>query len=243
VIRWRLQLRFSLRQWWQLNWPPLKPVFQVGLPGALEAVCYRGCVLITVMIVAREGAHALATQSYTMQIMNLGILLSASIAFACEILLGHLIGAGAFREGFYLVRKTLLIALILSMAFALSVAISAPYWLPLLTQDRSIVQLASRLLWITVLLEVGRTVNIVLVNALRAAGDAPFTLPPAFMSMALCMALGAWYWGVVCGYGIVGVWFAYAADECCRAVISAWRWFTLGWLPKARLARQRVRLA
>jgi Na+-driven multidrug efflux pump len=214
-----------------------------GLAWGFGSRVLPACVLITVMIVAREGAHALATQSYTMQIMNLGILLSASVAFACEILLGHLIGAGAFREGFFLVRKTLLIALALSMIFALSVAVSAPFWLPLLTQDQSIVQLASQLLWITVLLEIGRTVNIVLVNALRAAGDAPFTLPPAFLSMGVCMALGAWYWGVVCGYGVVGVWFAYAADECCRALVSAWRWFTLGWLRNARRAHRRVNQA
>jgi Na+-driven multidrug efflux pump len=96
------------------------------------------------------------------------------------------------------------------------------------------------LLWWTVLLEPGRTFNLVVINALRAAGDARYPVQVGAVSMAVVLAGGSWLLGSVLGWGLVGVWIAYAADEWLRGLLMWRRWVRLQWVPMARQSRRRL---
>ena len=87
------------------------------------------------------------------------------------------------------------------------------------------------------LIEPGRTFNLVLVNALRAAGDARYPVVAGAASFAVVLAGGSWLLGHVLGLGLVGVWLANAADEWMRGLLMRRRWHSLGWLPHGRAAR------
>ena len=60
-------------------------------------------------------------------------------------------------------------------------------------------------------------------------------------SMALVLAGGSWWLGVHLGWGLVGVWIAYAADEWIRGLLMWHRWVRLGWVPHAREVQRRTR--
>lgn len=240
--RWRLQIVPSARDWWSLHWQLLGPVLHIGLPGAAENIAYRLAMLVSVTVVASMGAQTLATQTYAFQLMNVVVLFSVSLGFASEILIGHMIGAGELRQAHQVLRKSLLWGLGISLGLALLVALAAPWMLALFTQDAEIIAGASTLLWLTVLLEPGRTCNVVIINALRATGDARFPVAAGAASMLLVMAGGSWLLGVHFKLGLVGVWLAYSADEWLRGLMMAARWFWLGWIPAARATRRRVTL-
>lgn len=238
--RWRLQIIPRARDWWTLHWQLLRPVLHIGLPGAAENVAYRLAMLVSVTVVAGLGSQALATQTYAFQLMNVVVLFSVSLGFAGEILVGHLIGAGHLHQAHRLLRKTLLWGLAVSFCIALLVASTAPWTLTLFTQDAQIIASATTLLWLTVLLEPGRTCNVVIINALRATGDARFPVAAGAASMLLVMAGGSWLLAVHFKLGLVGVWIAYAADEWLRGLAMAARWFGQGWVPSAMATRRRV---
>ena len=90
------------------------------------------------------------------------------------------------------------------------------------------------------LLEPGRALNLIVINALRATGDASFPVAAGAASMVLVMAGGSWLLGVYFELGLVGVWIAYALDEWTRGLIMCARWWRLGWLPAARATHRRV---
>ncbi|MEI7536904.1 MAG: MATE family efflux transporter [Comamonadaceae bacterium] len=238
--RWRLQIVPRAADWWRLRHSLLRPVLQIGLPGAAENVAYRLAMLVSVTVVAGLGSTALATQTYAFQLMNVVVLFSVSLGFASEILIGHLIGAGHLQEAHRLLRKSLLWGLLVSISMALLVALTAPWTLTLFTHDPQIIASATTLLWLTVLLEPGRTCNIVIINALRATGDARFPVAAGAASMLFVMAGGSWLLGVHFKLGLLGVWIAYSADECLRGLAMAARWFGHGWVPAARATRRRV---
>ncbi len=238
--RWRLQLVPHAHDWWRMRWKSLGPALHIGLPGAAENIAYRLALMVTVALVARMGADALAVHSYTMQVMYFILVFGLAVGFASEILVGHLVGARQLHEAHRLVRKSLRWGLLVSTGVSLTAAITAPWTLQLFTHDPHIIQQATTLLWITVLLEPGRTFNLVVINALRATGDARFPVVAGAASMVFVMAGGAWLLGVVFDLGLVGVWIAYAADEWVRGLIMCARWWRLGWVPAARATHRRV---
>lgn len=238
--RWRLRLIPVVHDWWALRTALLGPVLHIGLPGAAEAIAYRLAMLVSLTVVAGMGTAQLATHTYASQVMNIIVLFSVSIGFAGEILVGHLIGAGQLHRANRMVRNSLFWGLCVSLLIAIGAATTAPWTLRLFTQDPQIIASATTLLWLTVLLEPGRTCNIVIINALRATGDARFPVVAGAASMLLVMAGGSWLLGAHFGLGLVGVWIAYAADEWVRGLIMAARWFGHGWVRSATRTRRRV---
>ncbi len=238
--RKRLNLHPQARDWWVMRWRMLTPVLHIGLPGAAENIVYRVSLMATVAMVAKMGADALATHSYTIQIMYFILVFGLSVGFASEILVGHLVGARHLHEAHRLVRKSLRWGLLVSTCVALIAALSAPWTLTVFTRDPHIIETATRLLWITVLLEPGRTFNLVVINALRATGDARFPVMAGAASMIFVMAGGGWLLGVHFELGLVGVWIAYTADEWLRGLIMCARWWYRGWVPAARATHRRL---
>jgi Na+-driven multidrug efflux pump len=226
--------------WWRLQFARLRPMLHIGLPGAAEMIAYRVAMLASLAVVGGLGTSALATHSYAQQLMNLIVLFTVAIGFAGEILVGHLVGAGQLHRANAMVRRSLAWGLGVSFLIAATAAATAPWTLRLFTQDAQIIASATTLLWLTVLLEPGRTCNIVIINALRAAGDARFPVMVGAVSMLVVMAGGSWLLGKHLGLGLVGVWIAYAADEWLRGLIMAARWWRKGWVPAARATRRRV---
>lgn len=233
---WRrhLQIRPSLDDAWRLQLRLLMPALRIGLPGAAENIAYRVAVIASLAVVAGFGTQSLATHGYTAQIMNLIVLSTVALGFAGEILIGHAIGAGEFKRAHRLVRKSLAWALGISTLLALCAALGANWLLRVFTEDAGIIASATTLLWIGVALEPGRSFNVIVINALRATGDAEFPVYVGMASMLVVMAGGSWFFGHVLGWGLAGIWLAYALDEWLRGVLMLWRWHALRWVPVAK---------
>ncbi len=239
---WRVRLGL-VPQWadaWRLRRAPLAAVARIGLPGAAENIAYRLGFMVSVAVAGLLGAQALATQAYAQQLIMVVLLFGLATGLSVEVLVGHLIGAGRLHQAHALVRSALARGLAVSVAVATLAALAAPWLLRLFTADPQIIQAATTLMWLTVLLEPGRTFNLVVINALRAAGDARYPVVAGALSMALVLAGGSWLFGSALGWGLPGVWLAYILDEWIRGLLMWRRWLRQGWVPHARASRRRL---
>ena len=237
----RLGLKPRAADWWQWRRPEVAAMLHIGLPGAAENIAWRLAFMVSIAVAAQLGSAALAAHAYVSQVMHFVLLSGLAIGLSMEILIGHLIGAGRLREANRLLRRSLALGLGVSVAVAGSAALAGPWLMAFFTHDAAILAQTLTLLWLTVLLEPGRTFNLVVINALRAAGDATYPVAVGAVSMALVLAGGSWLLGLHLGLGLVGVWIAYALDEWLRGLLMWRRWATLAWLPTARAARRRLR--
>ena len=231
-----LDLRPKGRDWWALAPRVLAPALAIGVPGAAENIAYRLATLGVMAVVAQLGGAALAAHTYAQQLGGIVLLTSMSLGLAAEILVGHDVGAGALDAARRRVRTSMRYGILASTAAALLLALAGRAALGLLTHDRGVIASATLLLWIGVLLEPGRTLNLVYVNALRATGDVRWPVAVAAVSMTLVMAGGAWLLGHRLGLGLVGVWLALTADEWLRGLANAWRWHSGTWKVHAAAA-------
>jgi putative MATE family efflux protein len=240
---WRSRLHLSTRMsdWWRVRRAPLSDILHIGLPGAAENIAYRLCFMVSVAAASTLGATALAAQSYALQVMYGVLLCSLSLGLATEVAVGHLVGAGQLREAQALVKRTLGLGLVLSVCIAALTALASPIIFANFTSDKTIIALATTLMWCTVILEPGRTFNVIVINALRAAGDARFPVQAGIVSMLVVLAGGSWVLGVEMKLGVVGIWIAYAADEWARGLVMWLRWTRQHWVPSARAMHRRLR--
>lgn len=243
ALLWTLRLGLKPRPSDWLRWQraEVAAMLHIGLPGAAENIAWRLAFMVSMGVVATLGSAALAAHAYTSQVMHFILLAGLAIGLSMEILIGHLIGAGRLREANRLLRRSLVWGLASSVAVSAAAALAGPWLMRQFTQDAAIAAQCVTLLWLTVLLEPGRTFNLVVINALRAAGDARYPVAVGAVSMAVVLAGGSWWLGLHLGWGLAGVWLAYALDEWLRGLLMWRRWATLAWLPKARAARRRVR--
>lgn len=204
-------------------------LLKIGIPSAGEHLAYNISQIVILYFIATMGTETITARIYTFNIMMFIFIFSVAIGQGNQILIGHQVGAKQYEKAYKTCIRSLGIAMSLTLTMALIVAFSSGFLLNIFTDNLNIIALSTTLLWITIILEPGRTFNLVVINALRAAGDVRF---PVYMGIASMWGISvplAYFLGIYLEMGLVGVWLAYVADEWFRGVIMLLRWRSRVW--------------
>jgi Na+-driven multidrug efflux pump len=88
------------------------------------------------------------------------------------------------------------------------------------------------ILWINIVVELGRNVNVIIGESLKVTGDALFLGVTSFLSESI-LAIGlSYYFGIVLEMGVVGIFIAIAMDEGFRGILFFYRWYNRRWRKK-----------
>ena len=234
LVKRHVGLRLAPRDLVTIRITDLRRLLALGFPAVLENISWFGSFIVITALTARMGERTLATQNYAMQVASMEMLACLSIGIANEILIGRLIGAGRFEEAKAQCLKNMKLGLLVTVGVAIVFAVIAPQALKLFTRDPEILRLGGTLIVMGVLLEPGRSFNLIIINALRASGDSRFPLFAGLISQWGIMLLGSWLLGTVAGLGLIGVWIALIVDEWLRGLFMLQRWRRGRWLKHAR---------
>ena len=234
LVNRHIGLRLRPRDLVTIHLADLRRLLSLGFPAVLENISWFASFMVITALTARMGERMLATQAYTMQIAQIEMLACLSIGIANEIIVGRLVGAGRFEEARVRCLANMRLGLIATMGVAVVFAVLGPWALRLFTNDPQIIALGRTLILLGLLLEPGRSFNLIIINALRASGDSRFPLIAGLLSQWGIMLLGAWLLGTVLGFGLVGVWVALILDEWLRGLYMLQRWRRGRWLKHAR---------
>jgi putative MATE family efflux protein len=240
LLERRTHLRLLWRDFVFLPIDRIKRILHIGLPAAGENISYWLALMVVTSFIGRLGPESLAMMSYTQQLQRLVILFSISLGLGTEILIGRLIGAGKFDEAYHLTLRSVRTGLMIAMGGILIVAAFAPQLLGLFTKDTVIIAGGTFLLRMAVVLEPGRVFNIIVINSLRATGDARFPVQFGAFSMWCVWVPLAWLLGLKLGWGMPGIWATMIIDEWLRGVVMYRRWKQRHWLQYAHRSREKV---
>lgn len=207
----------------------LTDLLKIGVPAAGEQLSYNVSQLVITYFINFLGNEALSTKVYVQNIVMFAFLFSIAIGQGTEILIGHLVGAGEKEKAYKTCLRSLKIAMIISFGMGLIFAILRLQILSLFTKDLSILAVGSMVLIVDALLEPGRCFNLVVINSLRASGDAKFPVYMGILSMWGISVTLSYILGIHMGFGLVGMWFAFVCDEWFRGVFMLWRWKSKKW--------------
>ena len=125
-------------------------------------------------------------------------------------------------------------------ALAVTVSISAVtallgrFIVPLLTGNPEIIHLCVIILFVDILLEFGRPVNILAGFMLRSASDSGYVFLVGVTVMWSVATALSYVFGITLGWGLIGMWAAFTLDELIRALLLARRWRSMKWAEKFR---------
>lgn len=226
------KVRILIRRLFSLSFKILNKILNVGLPSAGENLLWMGQYMVAFGFVSSMGETSLSVQTIYFQITLLMLLCGSSISIANEVIVGHLVGAKKFNEAYHNTFRVLFIGFCASLIVALIAYFMRFKIMDSLNLSNTLKEVMLPLFTLSIVLETGRTFNIVSVNALRAAGDARFPLITGLIFMwGVSLPLG-YFLGIYLGYGIIGVWIGFVADEWLRGIVNTWRWKSRIWESK-----------
>ncbi len=240
LLRHRLGLRIHWRTFIDLPLDRLRRILHIGLPAAGEHVAYWLAFMTITSFIARMGEQSLTIMAYSQTVQALVILFSLSLGLGTEIVVGRLIGAGDFEAAYHQLLRSLKLCLLLCAGGMAIIAAIAPQLIGLFSHDAAVIKGGALLLRIAFVLELGRVFNIVVINSLRATGDARFPVKIGAVFMWLFWVPNSWFLGLHLGWGLVGIWIAMACDEWLRGLLMYYRWVKRKWLPYAERSRAEV---
>lgn len=211
----------------------VKQILSIGLPSAGEHLSWQSQYLMIVSFVNIIGQVALSTHVYVMNVTNYFMALGMAIGMGTEIIVGHMVGAGEFKAAYHKLIRSLRMTFLLTFVVVGIASIFRKELLGLFTDNPEIIAMGSGILLLSVILEPGRTFNLVVINSLRAAGDAKFPVAMGVLSMwGVAVPLAYWL-GIHMSMGLLGVWIAFAVDEWLRGLIMYLRWRSRIWESKS----------
>jgi putative MATE family efflux protein len=232
-LRRRPEINLPLREISRLPSSVFRKILSVGVPTAGENLSYTIGQIIIMRMVAGMGTDALAAFVYAVTILRFVFTTSISIGNGTQIKVGYYVGAGRPAEAYRRVYRYFLTGFILSLLLAIVVNILQGPLLAMLTKNPEVTRLAAGIFLVSLILEPGRNFNVIIIPALKGAGDVRF---PVYMGMLFMWGVGvllAYVFGVALGWGLMGVWIALACDEWVRGTIMLFRWKSGKWRSKA----------
>jgi putative MATE family efflux protein len=239
----RVPIKLKWRDYITIDSIQIKRIMKIGIPAAGEQVCYTLSQLAVTAIIAILGATSLTTRIYAQNIMSFILVFGLAMGQGTQILIGYKAGARDFEGAYRQLMKSLRYSLIMTVGIAILIALFREPLLGFFTKNQEIISLGSILLLLCIILEPGRTFNLVVINSLRATGDANISLLMAFISnWGICVPL-AYYLGIHLGFGLLGIWIAFIVDEWFRGIIMYFRWRSRVWEKKVLVQNEVVKSA
>jgi Na+-driven multidrug efflux pump len=234
-------LRFgALRPDWEL----IRRILRIGVPGGIDVLLVSICHLIYLRIVLTLGDTAAAAHGVAIQVEALGYMPGGAFQISAATMAGQYLGA---RD---LVRARHSVIMACAVATGVMVAAGVVFYVaatPLASfflgnQPSAVIPLAAQLLRIVAYAMAPLALVMVLVGALRGAGDTRWPLALNLLGIVLVRVPLALYLAhaeiyvpvldlTVAGYGlgVVGAWYAAVIDIVVRCILLMLRFRHDAW--------------
>ncbi|MGE7982206.1 MATE family efflux transporter [Solibacillus sp. NPDC093137] len=224
-----LEVRIEWADYYRLSKNYISKILKIGVPSALEQVLYQTNQIVLLYYVTFIGAEALSARQYAVNISMFTYLFAMAIGMATAILVGRYVGAGEKELAYNKVWFGVKSALIFTLSMVVIIILFREPFMGLFTDNEEIIKIGASVLLLSIFLETGRTINITIINSLRASGDAAYPVRIGFVSMIVIGLSLGYLFVFVLDLGLVGVWLAIACDEWIRAVLVIFRWRSRKW--------------
>lgn len=203
----------------------LYQLFKISTPIGLQMLLETTGMNIAVMFVGWCGAISLASHQIAINISAVTWMISCGIAAATTIRVSHQIGVKDYAS----MRKAGIASMHLTLAFMGSCSILMLIFKTQIaecfTNDPEVIDLASTLIMMVGIYQIGDGLQTVTIGALRGLADVITPMVTAFICyIVVCLSV-SYYFGIYKGMGAVGVWIGYVVELYLASAILIFMFF------------------
>ena len=226
------------------KWSELKPdgsiikkILAIGIPSGVENGMFQIGKLAVTSMVATFGTASIAANSVGYTVIDFANIPGNAMGLALITVVGQCIGAGEKKQAKQYTKKLVGLAYlgdwICNIAlFLLAGTIAkcfhlSPEAVRIAEQILHCFAVTSLFIW---------PLSFTLSNALRAAGDATFTMIVSIASMWIFRVGSSYFFGIVLQMGVLGIWIGMFVDWGARSALFGWRFLSGKWLQRKALA-------
>lgn len=230
-------LKIPLRSYFHaFNSKILIDVLSIGIPASVESVMFNVGKLLTQMFVAGMGTSAIAGNFVAFSIAGILSLPGTTFGSALTIIVGKRLGMGQLPQTIRLVKFVFIFSTICLCCLSYACIPFIKYICSLYTHDQEVIDIASTLLLLHITFTLFWGASFVLPYGYKGAKDAQYTMWVAIASMWACRIVIGYVLGVVCDWGVVGVWCGMFSDWIVRGLLFMYRLKTGRWLKHYKVA-------
>ena len=216
----------------EFHWIMVRRILTIGIPNGLENGLFQAGKLIVLSLITTFGTTAVAANGIANSIASVVNVPGQAIGLAMVTVIGQCVGAQYLDQAVSYARKLMIICYLSMGTMCLILFCAAGPLVGLFDLSPAAAAMAAEVLrWCAVFTAVFWPMSFTLPNALRASGDAIFTMSISLASMFICRValsyLFACSWGL--GMGLLGVWLAMFCDWIVRAVVFLVRFWRGKW--------------
>lgn len=198
----------------------LNKLCKLALPSGAESLSYNLSQMYILSVINAFGSTMVtATKGYCSIFANFAYVYAIAISQATQIVLGYLIGAQKIDALNKRVWSTLKVCLLVCVGITIILYLNSDFVFLMFTSDPEVLALGKRILFLEIILEIGRAVNILMTRSLIAVGDAKTPMIFGITCHWIIAYAFSFLFGQIFHWGLEGVWLAMAIDECVRGLI------------------------
>lgn len=224
--------KFKFRDLKKFTFDKVKQILSIGIPTAGEHLTWSLTQVIILSMVNTMGTVQITARTYLALISSFIMIFSIALGHGTAIQVGQLVGSGDKEKAYDQCMKSLTLSFIAATVISLFVYFFRYGIMEMFTKDAVVIKTAVKVFPWMIYIETGRTFNIVVINALHAAGDIKFPMAMGCIVMLGVAAPLSWVLGIKMEWLLVGVWIANGTDEWIRGFGMLWRWKTKRWMAK-----------
>jgi putative efflux protein, MATE family len=210
-----------------------RKILSIGVPTAGESLAYNVSQIVIMIMITSLGTWAMSAQVYAQTIVRFVYVIALSIGNAVQIKTGYWVGARQSETAYRKVWRYQLVGTLISVALVLLLNLVKMPAIGIFTREPEIAAIMKQLFIISLYIEIGRSLNLITIPALKGAGDVRFPVMMGIISMWGISVPFSYLLGIRLGLGMVGIWIALGTDEMLRGIVMLFRWKSRIWQGKA----------
>ena len=205
----------------------VKKILRIGVPNGMENGMFQVGKLMVLGLVTPLGTSATAANAIANSVAAMVNVPGNAVSLSLITVVGQCMGTGDSRQAVGYTRKLMTIVYLSMGALSLSLFFAAGPVVSFFGLTPAAARMVEVLRWCSVFTAVFWPMSFVLPNALRAAGDARFTMIVSMFSMWVFRIAFAYLFVRVFQLGVMGVWYGMFIDWIFRAAVFSLRFHGL----------------
>ncbi len=213
------KIKLNLRNHWKIDLDLMHVITKVGIPAAIERLIMRSGQLIYGGMIISIGTTAYAAHNIAGTIETFSYLPGMGFGVAAATLVGQNLGAGHEEKAEEAGRNAYKLSTLFMMVVGGIFFIYARPLAKLFSTDKVVIDQVVNVLRIIALFQPFLCSTLVVTSALQGAGDTKFPMITSLIGIWGIRVIGVYVLGIKMGFGLSGVWLAYALDVTVRGII------------------------